>query len=209
MDTPVTLATSLQKVLLALGILASLLKAGADFLAGTSWKGYNFISQSISQLTAFGAPTRPLALGLDLLYALLMLAFSLAVWQLAGQNNLMRICAGLMAANVLISAGVMSFLPMRIQASGSPTASTLHVVLMAIAMLCFVGAIALGGAGSPGWLRWYSYATLLLYVILTIVGVLASSGAAAASRTGLQERSMVLGYLLWVIAMAVHHLRVH
>lgn len=50
---------TLRKVLLVCGILAALAQVGTDLLGGMLWKGYNFASQAISELTAIGAPTRP------------------------------------------------------------------------------------------------------------------------------------------------------
>lgn len=205
METPVDLPGTLQKILLGCGILASLVKVGTDLLAGLTTKGYSFALHSISNLSALGAPTRSFVLPLDLIYDLLMIAFSVAVWQLAGPSVLMRIAAVLIAANALISGAVEAFLPMRLgQAPG-----TLHVVLMATAMFAFVGAIALGGAGSSGWLRYLSYSILLAFIILTAVGLIFPAKNAAGkpvATIGTQERTMVAAYLLWVIALAVQRL---
>lgn len=205
MEMPVDFPGTLQKILLGCGILASLLKVGTDVLAGLTTKGYNFVLHSISNLSALGAPTRSFVLPLDLIYDLLMLAFSVAVWQLAGQSVPIRIAAVLIAANALISGVVETFLPMRLgQAPG-----TLHVALMATAMFAFVGAIALGGAGSSGWLRYLSYGIILAFIILTAIGLLFPAKNAAGkpvASIGIQERTMVAAYLLWVIALAVQQL---
>jgi amino acid transporter len=127
------------------------------------------------------------------------------VWQLAGQSVLMRIAAALIAINVLISGVAETFLPMRLgQAPG-----TLHAALMATAMLAFVGAIALGGAGSSGWLRYLSYGIILAFIILTAVGLIfpaRNADGRPVATIGVQERTMVLAYLLWVIALAVQRL---
>jgi hypothetical protein len=56
METPVNLPSTLQKILLGCGILASLLKVGTDLLAGLTTKGYSFVLHSISNLSALGAP---------------------------------------------------------------------------------------------------------------------------------------------------------
>lgn len=210
MESLVGLPGTVQKVLLSCGIFASLLKVGADLLAVKLWKGYNFFSQSISELSAYGAPTRSLVLSLDLLYSVLMLAFSAGVWQLAGQNLLMRIAAGLIAGNALISAGVSLFLPMRIDQGGIPTASAIHVVLMAIGVFCFLFAIGLGGAATHGWLRYLSFGILTVYILLTVGRFLmpapTTPAGLPAPTMGVQERTMVAGYLLWIIALAIQQL---
>jgi hypothetical protein len=195
-----------QKVLLACGILASLLKVGTDILAGMMWKGYDFISQSMSQLSALGAQTRPLVLPLDLTYDLLMIAFGVGLWQLAGQNLLMRIMAGLIIGNVVITFVVSSFFPMRTGQNLSPSANTINVVLMATSVIFFLLAMGLGAAAYRNWFRYYSAGTLLTYIVLGIMRFLVPPQATAGlpvSTVGAQERTMTIGYLLWVVLLAI------
>ena len=49
---------TVRKVLLICGILSSLLWITGDILASIQYEGYSFISQTISELSAIGAPTR-------------------------------------------------------------------------------------------------------------------------------------------------------
>jgi hypothetical protein len=42
------------------GILSPVLYAMSDAVAGMQWKGYSFWDQTISELGAIGAPSRPL-----------------------------------------------------------------------------------------------------------------------------------------------------
>jgi hypothetical protein len=206
METSVGLPNMLQKVLLTCGIFAALLKVGTDVLAGMKWKDYNFISRSISELSAIGSPTRALVVPLDLLYFVLMIAFSAGMWQMAGQNILMHIAAGLIAGNAVISSFVSLFLPMRIGQDAGASASTIHVVLMATGVLFFLLAMGFAGAANRNWFRYYSFGTLLAYLVLALAGFLIPSQTSAGlpvSTVGAQERTMVLGYLLWVAASAV------
>jgi hypothetical protein len=206
MQVSIGLITS-EKFLLACGVFASALKIAADILTGRRWKGYSFVHQSISELSAIGAPTRSLVVPLDVAYDALMIAFAAAVWRLAGDNSLMQITAALISANVLISLFVILFLPMRIAQDGRPTASTVHVVLMATGMVFFLLAIGLAGAAHNDWFRLYSYGTLLAYLALALGRFLVPSRSTSGSprpTIGAQERTMVLGYLLWVVALAIH-----
>jgi hypothetical protein len=196
-----------QTIFLACGVLASLLKAATDVLAGGRCKGYSFVSQSISELSAAGAPTRSFVLPLDLVYDFLMVAFAAGVWQLAADNLLMGIAAALIAGNAVISFFVISLLPMEIHQDGSSSASTIHVVLMAIAMFSFLFAIGLAGAAYQDWFRYYSFGTLLAYLLLAIARFAIpspTSGGTPVAMVGAQERTMVLGYLLWVVVLAIH-----
>lgn len=199
---------SLQDTLLVCGILASLLKVGADILARARWKGYSLVSQSISELSAIGSPTRALVLPFELAYDGLMIAFSVGLWLAAGLP-LLRGTAVFIAGNALISLLVVLLVPMRISADGTPSTSAPHVALMATAMVFFLLAIVLGGTSSHDWFRYYSYATLLAYVGLAVLRLLApprTSQGTPAVTIGAQERTMVLGYLLWVVALALHEI---
>ena len=79
-------AGKLRRGLLTCGILASLLWAGTDILAGTLWEGYSFTSQSIGDLSAVGSPTRLFVFPLNLMYDVLMIATGLRVWRLADRK---------------------------------------------------------------------------------------------------------------------------
>jgi hypothetical membrane protein len=68
-----------RNLLLICGILSSLLYVGTDILAGMLWEGYSFTHQAVSELSAIGAPTRPLVVPLYFVYDVLMIAFGLGV----------------------------------------------------------------------------------------------------------------------------------
>jgi len=59
---------TLRTILLACGILSSLLYVATDLLGGTSYEGYSFSAQTISELSAIGAPSKPLVGPLFLTY---------------------------------------------------------------------------------------------------------------------------------------------
>src|SRR5262245_38021844 len=71
----------LRRVLLACGILASILYVATDFLAALRYPEYHsFSTRAVSELMADGAPTERLVDPLFLAYDVLMLAFALGVW---------------------------------------------------------------------------------------------------------------------------------
>jgi hypothetical protein len=197
-----------RDLLLACGIAASALAAGADVLAGNLWEGYSFTAQSISELSAVGASTRPLALPLNITYDVFMLAFAAGVWESARDNRLARVTASLVGASA--AAGlVFRFLPMHLGEPVGTPANTANVVAGATSVFLFLGAVGFGAASRRGWFRWYSGATLAAYAALTVAGVALGRQAAAGphSATGAQERTMMAGYLLWVVVLALVLLR--
>ncbi|HEX2458333.1 MAG TPA: hypothetical protein VHI99_31850 [Vicinamibacterales bacterium] len=64
-----------RKTLLVCGILASFLYVGMTLFVGMWLEGYSSWSQTISELSAIGIPTRPLWMLLGTVYSVLMVAF--------------------------------------------------------------------------------------------------------------------------------------
>ena len=62
------------------------------------WESYNSASQTISELSAIGAPTRPLWLLLGIPYTLLVTGFGLGVWKSAGRIRARRVVGGFIVA---------------------------------------------------------------------------------------------------------------
>ena len=75
-----------QKILLSCGILAPLIYLGTDWLAGKLLKGYSFIAQSMSELSAAGSPTRSRVVWLTLLAGAVMIAFGVGVLARGGSG---------------------------------------------------------------------------------------------------------------------------
>ena len=88
-----------RKVLLSCGILSSLLYVGMNAFVPMLFPGYSLTSQTVSELSAIGAPTRPLWVWLGTVWALLLVAFGWGVWKSADRNRALRVVGGLMAAN--------------------------------------------------------------------------------------------------------------
>ena len=85
-----------RKVLLICGVLSSVLYVGADILVAMRYEGYRYIDQTVSELSAIGAPTRPLWVLLGIAYTVLVTAFGSGVWRSARRNRSLRIVGGLL-----------------------------------------------------------------------------------------------------------------
>jgi hypothetical protein len=83
--------------------LSSLLYAGMLIFIPPLWVGYSSLSQTVSELSAIGAPTRDLWFWLGIVYTLLYAAFGWGVWRSAGDNRSLRIAGGLMIALVVLA----------------------------------------------------------------------------------------------------------
>lgn len=192
-----------RKALLLCGILAPLLFLVTDLLANAVWQEYNPVTQSISELSAPGAPTRALAVPLIVLYYVLIAAFGLGVWGAAGQTRALRITAGLIAGNGILGLAAL-FFPMYPSEPAGILPNILNTVILGLSTLSILLAIASGVFSFRDWFRWYSLGTLLAFVVLTLVGIWIAPGIdTGGPRIGVQERTMVYGCLLWVMVLAV------
>jgi hypothetical protein len=200
----------LQKVLLICGVLAALLYIGTDILAGLLSKGYHFGAQSASQLSAVGAVTRPVVLVLNITAGILLVAFSLGVWFQADQNWILRLMACLLVGNALFSMIAVAFFPLHPGEPVNSPANTLNTIIMAVSVFLLLFAIGFGAAGNDNWLRYFSIALLLVFLVLTILGIYVFPRIAASqpvSRVGTQERTMVYAEMLWLALQALVLLR--
>ncbi|HEY7681662.1 MAG TPA: DUF998 domain-containing protein [Gemmatimonadales bacterium] len=194
-----------RKALLVCGILSSLVYAGADVLGGIRYEGYGFTSQTISELAAIGAPSRPLVVPLSITYDVLVIAFGLGVWGSAGRKRPLRFTAGL-----LVGLGVIGFAapfaPMHVRGAELTLTDTMHIVLTSVTVLLILLAIGFGAIAFGKRFRLYSIGTILILLVFGTLAGLDGPRLAANLPTpwmGVYERINIYGYLLWVVVLAI------
>jgi hypothetical protein len=96
-----------RKALLVAGIVAVGVYAVGDLLSGLLYVGYSFKDQAISELTALGAPVRPLMLAAMTAHGLLVAAFGVGIWRSAGRSRSLR-----WVGPLLIGSSIVGFSPM-------------------------------------------------------------------------------------------------
>lgn len=139
-----------RKALLFCGILSSLLYVVMNIFVPMRFEGYSKVTQTVSELSAIDAPTRPLWIPLAMVYVVLMLAFGWGVRKSAGENRHLRIMGGLMIAYSLAN---FYWPPMHLRGTPpSPTdaphlAWSMVAVVFTIVMMVY-GALALGKASA-------------------------------------------------------------
>lgn len=206
--TATTHGRTTRKALLICGIIASLLYAVINIVVAMQWKEYNSAAQTVSELSAVGAPTRTLWLVLSTPYTILMIAFAWGVFKSAGGNHSLRVTGILL----IIYAGLgllWPFTPMHLRetlAQGGGTLSdTLHIALGVITEIIYLLALGFSAAAFGKWFRVYS---ILTFVALLVFGILTfgeADGIATNQPTpfiGVWERINIGLFLLWVIVLA-------
>ncbi len=131
----------LKKVLLYCGMLSSLLYVGINIFVPMQWAGYRCTTQTVSELSAIGAPTRQLWVWLCVPYTLLVTAFAWGVWKSTGRNRSLRIAGGLMIIYGALGV-IWPFAPMHFRetlaAGGATWSDSLHIALGAVTEILYL-----------------------------------------------------------------------
>jgi hypothetical protein len=201
-----------RKVLLACGFLSALLYIATDIIGTIRFEGYSYTSQTVSELFAIDAPTRPLVVPLLTAYAILVYAFGLGVWVSAGQKRALRAAAVLIIAKEVLGLGVTLFAPMHLRGVATTLSDTMHGVLTGVGVfLCMFPAMGLGASVFGKKFRIYTIVTMLIFLLCGVLAFLYASQIGANQSTpwmGVLERTNIFGYLLWYSVLAVTLLRI-
>src|SRR5689334_19979141 len=150
-----------RDILLVCGIVSSLLYVAMNVFVPMQWEGYSSASQTVSELSAIGAPTRPQWVLLGIAYTLLVTAFGFGVWRSARLSRPLRVVGGLMVAYGVISLA-WPLAPMHLRGEGFTLTDTMHVILAAVTVFLMLLAIGFGTAVFGKRFRFYSIATLVI-----------------------------------------------
>ena len=205
---------TVRKVLLVCGILSSLLYVAINILGALQWEGYSLISQTISELSAIDAPSRPLVASLTLAYDALLVSFGLGVWKSAGRKRALRVVAVVLIIHGVFNLVMGPFASMHqreVLAAGEATLSdTLHIILGGVCPLSFLLAAGFGTVAFGKRFRLYSLATILALLVFGVLTGIDAPRIAANLPTpwvGVWERIVVFAFMLWVAVLAVALLR--
>lgn len=200
-----------RKLLLTCGIVSSLLYVAMNVFIPMWWQSYSSLSQTVSELSAIGAPTRPIWVPLGLVYTVLTVAFGWGVVTSAGQNRALRIAGGALVAQGVIG---LAWPPMHMRetlaAGGATLTDTLHLVFTMVTVVLMLVAMGFGAAALGKGFKRYSIATM---VILFVCGLRTAADAGRVQANlptpwvGVWERVNIGVFMLWVVVLATLLLR--
>jgi hypothetical protein len=202
-----TVNDTLRKVLIGCGIISSLLYIAMNIIGAMFFDGYSSVSQTVSELSAIGAPSRGLWIPLCILYSLLMVAFGWGIRQSAFRNRPLHIVGTLFFAFGIIG---LYWPPMHLRGMVFSLTDAMHIVYAIVTVLLMMLAIGFGAAAFGKYFRFYSIATLVIFFIFGTLTGMDGPRIAANLPTpwvGLWERINIGAFLLWVIVLATMLLR--
>lgn len=196
--------------LLACGIASPGLYAVADAVAGLRWQGYSFRDQTISELGAIGAPSRPLFAGLLLLSYALLIAFGVGVRRSADGRRRVQLAGSLIVALGVLALTVGQLAAMRPRGTPQGMAGAMHLAEGAVAMGLLFAAMGTASGAFGTRFRLYTWTTIAL--VLVLGGWTAGSAAAVEAGDptpwlGVQERVWWYAYQVWFAVLAMTLLR--
>src|SRR5213594_4809211 len=194
-----------RKSLLVCGIACSLLYVAMNVFVAMQWEGYSSASQTVIELSAIGAPTRPLWVLLGIADTLLVTAFGWGVWGSARGSRPQRVMGGLLVAYGLIGLA-WPFAPMHLRGAELTRTDTMHIVLAIVTVLLMLLAIGFGAAAFGKRFCLYSIATVVSLVAFGALTGLDGPRIAANLLTpwvGVWERINIGVFLLWVAVLAI------
>lgn len=173
------------------------------------YPGYDPISQTVSELSAWDVPTRTLWVWLGLLWSALMAAFAAGVWQSGSRRQSLRVSAILLAAYVLAGLAY-PFASMHtrevLAAGGATAADTAHLIIVSVTSALMMAAMISAAVALDLWFRLYTTATILLLIgfgVLTAGDAPAFQANLPTPWAGLWKRVNIMTTLAWVVVLAL------
>jgi hypothetical protein len=195
-----------SRLLLACGALSPLVYVTSDVLAASTYEGYSYLHQTVSELNAFGAPSRPLTIALGLPVYLLLLAFAGEVRRSAAGRRRLRAAGTVLVVFALLSLLAVPIASMRVRGVEQGLAGTIHLSSGAVAVMLILTVMALAAAALDKRFRLYTLATIV--VMLAFGAWAGMEGARIAEGlptpwVGVKERISVYSYQLWFMVFAL------
>lgn len=170
------------------------------------------MTQTVSELSAIDAPTRPLWFPLGIAYTLLIAAFGWGVLQSAEGNRMLRITGILMILHGVLG---LTWSPMHqrevLAAGGGTFTDTWHIVMSVVTVLLMFLSIGFGAAAVGKRFRVYSIATILVFIVFGVLTFFEAPGIDKNLPTpfiGLWERINIAAFMVWLLVFAMILLRV-
>ena len=200
-----------RRLLLFCGGAASLLYIAMNIFIPFLDKGYNWVTQTVSELSAVDATTRPLWFVLGIVYTLLLAAFGWGVFKLADGKRSLRIVGVLLVINGLMG---LTWSPMHqrevLAAGGGTFTDTWHIVMSVITVLLMFLSIGFGAVAFGKRFRFYSIATIAVFIVFGILTFMEAPNIdknLSTPHIGLWERINIAAFMGWLLVFSINLLR--
>lgn len=196
----------MRRFLLFCGVLAALLYITMNIFTPFFYKGYNWVSQTVSELSAVDAPTRPLWFPFGIAYTILVAAFGWGIIKSSRGTRSLRIVGILLVLHGVLG---LTWSPMHqrevLAAGGGTFTDTWHIVMSVVTLLLMFLSIGFGAAAFGKGFRIYSIATILIFIVFGVLTFLEAPNVDKNLPTrfiGLWERINIAAFMIWLLVFA-------
>lgn len=192
----------MKKAFVVCGVLSSLWYMAMNAVVPAGFPGYDFGSQTVSEISALGAPTRPVWVAFAFGYVLLFAAFGWGVWKSVGGDRRLRVVGMLILVYSLFNA---YWPPMHLRGEVPTLTDTLHITWTIVTVIMMMLMMGFAAAALGSGFRIYTIVSILLLILF---GSLTSIQAGNIPRNlptpwmGLWERINIGVFMVWVVVLA-------
>ncbi|HEY0731921.1 MAG TPA: DUF998 domain-containing protein, partial [Chitinophagaceae bacterium] len=186
---------------------------GMNLFVPMFYPGYSFSSYTVSELSAFDAPTRNLWNMLSIPYTILVTAFGCGIWLVSEGKRSLRVVAALMIFSGLFG---IFWQPMHqrdvLAAGGGTIDDTLHLVWGGVTVLLMFLMIGYGAASFDKKFRIFSIVSMAVFVVFGYLTYMEAPNVEKNLPTpwiGVWERINIAMYMVWTMVLASILLREH
>jgi hypothetical protein len=171
------------------------------------FEGYSYASQTVSELSAIGAPTRSLWVAAGMVYILLFAAFGWGVRLSAAGNHRLRV-----PGTLIFIYSVIDFYwpPMQLRGNEMKLTDTLHIAWAMATILLMLLMMGFGAAAPGKRFRIYTHISIAVFIVFGVLTGIEGPKIASNEPTpliGVWERINIAVFMLWVAVLAVVLLR--
>ena len=193
----------MYRFLVTCGILSSISYILINTYVPFFYPGYSTVDLTVSELSAFGAPSRILWVLSCTFYVLLFAAFGWGVLKYAGQNRALK-WVGILI--IIYSFFNLYWPPMHMREDEKSLTDTLHITWAMITIALMFIMIIIGSSAFGKSFKIYSWISIVCFLIFGALTGMLSDDLAAGRPTpmiGVWERINIAMFMIWIIVLAI------
>jgi hypothetical protein len=195
--------SKLNRFLLFCGIISTVIYIATDTIAATKLPGYSYINQSVSELSAVGASTRPFWVFMTFIFTPLFTAFGIGVIRVA--KKISTRLTGILITMWGLSGFLWLFFPMHVRGQIGSTTDTMHLVMAGLTVFIIFLFVSVGSMSAGKSFRNYSYLTILAMLVFGYFVARQTPQVVAQLPTpwmGVMERISAFSPMIWMSVFA-------
>ncbi len=199
--------TLLTRMLLVSGTVSSLIYVALNVFVPMLWPEYSCITQTVSELSAIGSPTRSIWFPFGVLYAVSFGLFGVGIIRVARDSRAIRTIGIL---TIIYSCFSLYWPPMHLRGMETSLTDTLHIVWTIVTVVLMVIMMSLGAVVFERSFKIYTIVSVFLLIVFGILTSMEAPNIVLNRPTptiGVWERINIGLFMVWIIVLSMRFLR--